>query len=71
MTAYLMLTHYVKLNPGKDWFVYSKWRNSAVGKYASQIGKLLNFNSISVIRDRPNLEEVVEELKELGATGDY
>ena len=42
-----------------------------LGKYASQIGKLLNFNSISVIRDRPNLEEVVEELKELGATGDY
>ena len=39
-----------------------------MGKYASQIGKLLNFNSISVIRNRPNLEEVVEELKELGAT---
>ena len=67
MTAYLMLTHYVKLSPGKDWFIQNGG-NSAVGKYASQIGKLLNFNSISVIRDRPNLEEVVEELKELGAT---
>lgn len=67
MTAYLMLTHYVKLTPGKDWFIQNGG-NSAVGKYASQVGKLLNFNSISVIRDRPNLEEVVGELKGLGAT---
>ncbi|KAF6072736.1 Amidohydrolase family protein [Candida albicans] len=44
-----MLTHYVKLSPGKDWFIQNGG-NSAVGK------------------DRPNLEEVVEELKELGAT---
>ncbi|RCK54579.1 Enoyl-[acyl-carrier-protein] reductase [NADPH, B-specific] 2, mitochondrial [Candida viswanathii] len=67
LTAYLMLTHYVKLTPGKDWFIQNGG-TSAVGKYASQIGKLLNFNSISVIRDRPNLDEVVASLKELGAT---
>lgn len=67
LTAYLMLTHYVKLIPGKDWFIQNGG-NSAVGKYASQVGKLLNFNSISVIRDRPNLDEVKKELQELGAT---
>ncbi|EMG45311.1 Enoyl-[acyl-carrier-protein] reductase [NADPH, B-specific] 1, mitochondrial, partial [Candida maltosa Xu316] len=67
LTAYLMLTHYVKLNPGKDWFIQNGG-TSAVGKYASQIGKLLNINSISVIRDRPNLEEVIDQLKSLGAT---
>lgn len=67
LTAYLMLTHYVKLTPGKDWFIQNGG-NSAVGKYASQVAKLLNFNSISVIRDRPNLDEVKKELQELGAT---
>lgn len=68
LTAYLMLTHYVKLTPGKDWFIQNGG-NSAVGKYASQISRILGFNSISVIRDRPNLDEVVKDLKEThGAT---
>ncbi|KAI5959080.1 ETR1 [Candida pseudojiufengensis] len=66
LTAYLMLTHYIKLNP-QDWFIQNGG-TSAVGKYAIQIGKLLGVNSISVIRDRPNLEEVKETLKTLGAT---
>ncbi|KAK6458669.1 mitochondrial trans-2-enoyl-CoA reductase 2 [Scheffersomyces xylosifermentans] len=66
LTAYLMLTHYVKLIPGKDWFIQNGG-NSAVGKYAIQISKLLGFNSLSVIRDRPNLDELVSELKALGA----
>ncbi|KAG2736854.1 hypothetical protein G9P44_000944 [Scheffersomyces stipitis] len=67
MTAYLMLTHYVQLIPGKDWFIQNGG-NSAVGKYAIQISKLLGFNSISVVRDRPNLNELESELKGLGAT---
>lgn len=68
LTAYLMLTHYVKLIPGKDWFIQNGG-NSAVGKYASQIGKLLGINSISVIRDRPEVEKLVDELtNKLGAT---
>ncbi|KAI5968420.1 ETR1 [Candida theae] len=67
LTAYLMLTHYLKLAPGKDWFIQNGG-NSAVGKYASQVGRLLNFNSISVIRDRPDLDEVKKELEQLGAT---
>lgn len=67
-TALLMLTHFVKLEPGKDWFIQNGG-NSAVGQYASQIGKILGFNSISVVRDRPNLEELKKELEEVkGAT---
>lgn len=68
LTAYLMLTHYVKLTPGKDWFIQNGG-NSAVGKYASQISKILGFQSISVIRDRPNFDEVAADLKDThGAT---
>lgn len=68
LTAYLMLTHYVKLTPGKDWFIQNGG-NSAVGKFASQIGKLLGFNSLSVVRDRPEIEDLKKELREKwGAT---
>lgn len=68
LTAYLMLTHYVKLTSGKDWFIQNGG-NSAVGKFATQISRLLGINSLSVIRDRPNFDEVAEHLKkEYGAT---
>lgn len=68
LTAYLMLTHYVKLTPGKDWFIQNGG-NSAVGKFASQIAKLLGFHSLSVVRDRPEIEELRKELTEVcGAT---
>ncbi|CAK9437769.1 uncharacterized protein LODBEIA_P21470 [Lodderomyces beijingensis] len=66
-TALLMLTHYVKLEPGKDWFVQNGG-TSAVGKYAIQIAKILGFNSISVIRDRHDANGTREALQELGAT---
>ncbi|OBA24371.1 NAD(P)-binding protein [Metschnikowia bicuspidata var. bicuspidata NRRL YB-4993] len=62
LTAFLMLNHYVKLEPGKDWFIQNGG-NSAVGKFATQIGRILGINSISVIRDRPNLQETIEDLK--------
>lgn len=68
LTAYLMLNHYVKLEPGKDWFIQNGG-TSAVGKYATQIGRIMGINSISVIRDRPNLDETIAELKSTnGAT---
>ena len=68
LTAYLMLTHYVKLTPGKDWFIQNGG-NSAVGKFASQIAKLLGFNSLSVVRDRSEIEDLKKDLKEVcGAT---
>lgn len=68
LTAYLMLTHYVRLTPGKDWFIQNGG-NSAVGKFATQIARILGINSISVIRDRPNLAEVAADLQSThGAT---
>lgn len=66
-TALLLLTHYLKLTPGKDWFIQNAG-NSAVSQYASQIGKILGFNSISVVRNRDNLDELKELLKSKGAT---
>lgn len=63
LTAYLMLTHYVKLIPGKDWFIQNAG-NSAVGRFATQIGHLLGINSISVVRDRPDFDKLASELKE-------
>lgn len=66
LSAYLMLTHFVKLG-SNDWFIQNGG-NSAVGKYACQIGKLLGVNSISVVRDRPDLQQVKDELTSLGTT---
>lgn len=69
LSAYFMLTANKDITLNKnDWFIQNGG-NSAVGKYASQMAKLMGINSISVIRDRPNLEEVKKELKEqCGAT---
>lgn len=66
LTAYLMLTHYVKLGP-EDW-VIQNGGNSAVGTYVSQISKILGNNCLSVIRDRPNFDEVAADLEKKGAT---
>ncbi|GMM35134.1 enoyl-[acyl-carrier-protein] reductase [Saccharomycopsis crataegensis] len=65
-TAYEMLTTITKLEPG-DWFVQNGG-TSSVGRFAVQIAKILGYNSISVVRDRPNIEEVKQELQALGAT---
>lgn len=68
LTAYLMLTNYVKLTPGKDWFIQNGG-NSAVGKLASQMAHIMGINSLLVIRDRPNFDEVAAELcDKYGAT---
>lgn len=63
LTALLMLTHYVKLLPGKDWVVQNG-ANSAVGKYVSQIAKILDINVLGVVRDRENLDALVQELQQ-------
>ncbi|QPG76538.1 hypothetical protein FOA43_003927 [Brettanomyces nanus] len=65
-SAYLMLSHFVDLNKG-DWFIQNGG-NSQVGRCAIQIAKKKGINSISIVRDRPNLKELVDELTSLGAT---
>ncbi|VEU19801.1 DEKNAAC100394 [Brettanomyces naardenensis] len=65
-SAYLMLTHFVDLKKG-DWFIQNGG-NSQVGRCAIQIAKQKGINSISIVRNRPNLKELVDELTALGAT---
>jgi mitochondrial enoyl-[acyl-carrier protein] reductase / trans-2-enoyl-CoA reductase len=65
-TAFMMLSQFVKLQAG-DWFIQNAG-NSGVGRAAIQLGRLWGLNSISVVRDRPDIEELTKELADLGAT---
>lgn len=49
-----------------DWFIQNG-ANSGVGRSAIQLGRLWGLKSINVIRNRPEVERLKEELKELGA----
>lgn len=65
-TAYQMLTGYEKLQPG-DWFIQNG-ANSQVGRAAIQIAKKLGINSLNIVRNRDNIDELVKDLESLGAT---
>lgn len=65
-SAYLMLSQFIDLKPG-DWFIQNGG-NSQVGRCAIQIAKARGINSISIVRDRPDIEELIKELTDLGAT---
>jgi len=65
-TAYRMLQDFVSLKPGDT--VIQNGANSAVGQAVMQIAKLWGIQTVNVIRSRPNLAEVVDWLKGLGAT---
>lgn len=65
-TAHQMLTRFVSLKKG-DWFIQNGG-NSGVGRSAIQLGKIWGLNSISVVRNRENLDELVKELTDIGAT---
>lgn len=49
-----------------DWFIQNGG-NSGVGRAAIQIGRLRGLKSISVVRDRPDLDALKKELTDLGA----
>ncbi|KAI7879652.1 NAD(P)-binding protein [Lichtheimia hyalospora FSU 10163] len=65
-TAYRMLKDFVQLKPGD--YVIQNGGNSAVGQAVIQIAKAWGINTINVVRNRPEIEQLREELKELGAT---
>lgn len=65
-TAFRMLRDFVKLSPGDT--VIQNGANSAVGQAAIQLCKIWNLNSVNVIRNRPNVDELKDKLKSLGAT---
>ncbi|CAN7983181.1 unnamed protein product [Ixodes pacificus] len=64
-TAYRMLSDFVTLQPG-DTFIQNG-ANSGVGQAAIQIAKSMGLNSINIVRDRPNLIELKDMLRTLGA----
>lgn len=65
-SAYIMLTNFVELKPG-DWFVQNA-ANSQVGRTAIQIAKSLGINSINIVRRKDNFNDLVDDLKSIGAT---
>lgn len=69
-TAYQLVHNYVKdwNSDGKDWIVQNAG-GSHVAQFLTQFARLLNVNVLSVIRGgKPNHDEIVSELKLLGAT---
>ncbi|CCH62225.1 hypothetical protein TBLA_0G02880 [Henningerozyma blattae CBS 6284] len=69
-TAYQLVNDYIKdWNPKEnDWLVQNAG-TSGVSKFVTQIAKAKGINSLSVIRDRDNFEEVAKTLEEkFGAT---
>lgn len=65
-TAYELLTTINPLEKG-DWFIQNAG-TSGVSRFAVQLGRLLGYKSISVVRDRPNIDALKKELQDLGAT---
>jgi trans-2-enoyl-CoA reductase len=65
-TAYRMLKDFVDLRPGDT--VIQNGSNSAVGQAVIQLARIWGLRTVNVIRSRPNLSEVVDYLKGLGAT---
>lgn len=64
-TAYRMLSDFGNLE-SNDWFIQNGG-NSSVGRMAIQLGKIWGYKSISVVRDRRDIELLKQELHELGA----
>lgn len=64
-TAYRMLSDFIDLKPGD--LVVQNGANSAVGRAVIQIARSRGLRTINVVRKRDNLEELIAELKSLGA----
>ncbi|KAI6190647.1 Signal transducer and activator of transcription b [Aphelenchoides bicaudatus] len=64
-TAYCMLKFFENLKPGE--YVIQNAANSGVGRAAIQLAKAFGYKTINLIRDRPNVEDLRNELKNLGA----
>lgn len=64
-TAYRMIKDFSDVKAGGT--LIQNGANSAVGVYAIQLAKLWGIKTINVIRNRPNKDEVIQELKNYGA----
>lgn len=61
-----MLKDFVNLKEGDT--VIQNGANSSCGQSVIQLCKAWNVNTVNIVRDRPNLKNLVDYLKELGAT---
>ncbi|KAI1704230.1 zinc-binding dehydrogenase domain-containing protein [Ditylenchus destructor] len=68
-TAYRLLKDIVELKPGD--VVAQNGANSACGRYIIQFCRLWGYKTVNVIRDRPGVQDVKEELKDWGADEVY
>uniref|UniRef100_UPI00398EB6AA enoyl-[acyl-carrier-protein] reductase, mitochondrial isoform X4 n=1 Tax=Pristiophorus japonicus TaxID=55135 RepID=UPI00398EB6AA len=64
-TAYRMLCDFETLKPGDS--VIQNAANSGVGQAAIQIAKAMGLLTINIIRDRPDLQQLTNSLKSMGA----
>ncbi|XP_006021935.1 enoyl-[acyl-carrier-protein] reductase, mitochondrial [Alligator sinensis] len=64
-TAYRMLSDFETLGPGDS--VIQNAANSGVGQAVIQIAGAMGIKTINVIRDRPDLQKLVDRLTALGA----
>ncbi|XP_028937382.1 enoyl-[acyl-carrier-protein] reductase, mitochondrial isoform X2 [Ornithorhynchus anatinus] len=64
-TAYRMLMDFEDLQPGDT--VIQNGANSGVGQAVIQIAAARGLRTVNVVRDRPNIQELVDRLKALGA----
>ena len=62
-TAYRLLRDFVPLNRGD--FIVQNGANSAVGRLVIQMATLLGFNTINIIRNRPDFDILAHELQGL------
>ncbi|KRZ54129.1 putative trans-2-enoyl-CoA reductase 1, mitochondrial [Trichinella nativa] len=64
-TAYRMLQDFVHLQPGD--VVLQNGATSAVGQNVIQLCKHFGYTSVNIIRDKSNIVDLIDYLKELGA----
>ncbi|XP_015739143.1 enoyl-[acyl-carrier-protein] reductase, mitochondrial [Coturnix japonica] len=64
-TAFRMLTDFESLAPGDS--IIQNAANSGVGQAVIQIAKAMGIRTINVVRDRPDLPQLMERLLALGA----
>lgn len=65
-TAYRMLMDFEKLHAGNT--VIQNGANSGVGQAVIQIAAKLGLQTINIVRDRPDLNKLVDSLKSFGAS---
>ena len=64
-TAYRMLVDFVKLSPGD--VVIQTGSNSAVGQAVIQVAKAMGVQTINLVRNRPDFDQLKSKLTDLGA----